>query len=317
MRDKIVLEEHFAFGALLEELPPAWAEVKRRLGDFHGERLRDMDAHGIERAVLGLNTPAAQALPRLADAEALAQRANDLLAEEIAKRPDRLAGFAALPMQDPERAAKELARCIAQLGFRGAMVNGFSDVEDARRALYYDDASFEPFWRVVEELDVPFYLHPRQPLLAHQPIFAGHPWLAGPAWGFGFEAATHALRLMACGLFDRHPRLKLILGHLGEGLPFNIWRIDNRLAKHPVKSPMKRKIADYFAENVWLTTSGIFRTPPLLATLAEVGAARVMFSVDYPFEENSEATAWFDGLPLSDADKRKIGRLNAAALLRL
>jgi 2,3-dihydroxybenzoate decarboxylase len=231
--------------------------------------------------------------------------------------PDRFGGFAALPMQDPGDAAAELTRAIEQLGFKGALVNGYSQVGSPDRVVYYDDPAYHSFWATVERLNVPFYLHPRDPLPAREPIYDGHPWLLGPVWAFGVETATHALRLMASGLFDRHPRLTMILGHLGEGLPYSIWRCDHRLAKSRRGMPARRPLAEYLRSNVFLTTSGNFRTPTLQAAIAEIGIDRVMFSVDYPFEDTVDAARWFDTVPLSEADRRKIGRDNAIDLFRL
>ena len=164
---------------------------------------------------------------------------------------------------------------------------------------------------------MPFYLHPRDPLPARAPIYDGHPWLMGPVWAFGVETSTHALRLMASGLFDRHPRLTLILGHLGEGLPYSIWRCDHRLAKSPCGIPATRPLRDYLRANVYLTTSGHFWTPTLKAALAEVGLDRVMFSVDYPFEDTIDGATWFDAAELSEDEREKIGRANAIRLLKL
>ena len=163
-----------------------------------------MDEHGIEMMLLSLNAPAVQAIPDPARAHDIARKANDYLAEQVRKRPDRFAGFAALAMQDPERAAGELERCVKDLGFRGALVNGFSQINDAETALYYDLPQYRPFWATVERLDVPFYLHPRNPLPRDAKIYEGHPWLLGPIWAFAQETAVHALRLMGSGLFDAH-----------------------------------------------------------------------------------------------------------------
>jgi len=271
-----------------------------------------MDRHGIALSILSLNSPAIQAIPDPRAAAETARRANDALADAIARRPDRFAGFAALPMQDPEAAALELTRSVRDLGFKGALVNGFSERGGA--VLYYDDAIYLPFWSVAEQLGVPFYLHPRDPLPSREPIYEGHPWLRGSAWAFGAETAVHALRLMASGLFDRHPRLTIVLGHLGEGLPYSAWRIDHRLSKSPRGIPARQTITTYLRSNVYLTTSGNFRTPTLLDAIAEVGVDRIMFSVDYPFEDTSDAAAWFDTAEISEDDRRKIGRENAAAL---
>ena len=250
---KIALEEHFAIEATVQDsagfVPPSyWVELKQRLLDIQGRRIDEMDQNGVELMILSLNAPTVQAVPNIHDAYDLSRRANDFLADQIAKRPDRFKGFAALPMQSPELAARELERCVKELNFVGALVNGFSQVEGSDAALYYDLPQYRPFWSVVETLDVPFYLHPRNPLAAHAPIYDGHPWLLGPTWAFGQETAVHALRLMGSGLFDAYPRLKIILGHMGEGLPYSMWRIDNRNAwvKTEPNYPAKKRIAEYF-----------------------------------------------------------------------
>ena len=166
---------------------------------------------------------------------------------------------------------------------------------------------------------MPFYLHPRNPLPGAAQIYEGHPWLLGPTWAFGQETAVHALRLMACGVFDKHPKLKIILGHLGEGLPYSIWRVDNRNAwvKTPPRYPAKKKLGDYFRANFWLTTAGNFRTQTLIDALLEVGADHLLYSTDWPFENIDHAADWFDGVSISESDRLKIGRLNAIELFKL
>ena len=295
----------------------AWERLRGRLLDLGDERLREMDVHGIERGILSLNSPAIQAIPDPALAVETAQRANDVLAEAIAVHPRRFAGFAALPMQDPDAAAAELTRCVRDLAFKGALVNGFSQVGTPERVVYYDAPAYLPFWATVEQLGVPFYLHPRDPLLSREPIYEGHPWFMGPVWAFAVETALHALRLMGSGLFDRHPRLTIILGHLGEGLPYNIWRMDHRLAKSSRGIPARRTMAEYLRSNFYLTTSGNFRTSTLVGAIAEMGVDRILFSVDYPFENTVDATTWFDAAEISEADRLKIGRDNAVALFKL
>ena len=210
-----------------------WDELQDRLLDVNGRRLKLMDEHGIETMILSLNAPAVQAIPERARAIEVAQRANDALAEQCLEHPDRFRAFAALPLQDPDAAAAELRRCVTEHGFVGALVNGFSQDEsvgDGHEPLYYDLPRYRPFWAEVAELDVPFYLHPRNPLPEDARIYADHPWLLGPTWAFAQETAVHALRLMASGLFDEHPSLKIVLGHMGEGIPAMLWRIDNRNA---------------------------------------------------------------------------------------
>lgn len=324
MHGKIALEEHFAIPDTLQDsagFVPGdyWIELKARLLDMQDRRLREMDAHGIEIMLPSLNAPAIQAIPDPARAIEIAKRANDFLAGEVAKRPDRFVGLAALPMQDPDAAARELHRCIKDLKFCGALVNGFSQVRDAGNATYYDLPQYRPFWAEVERLGVPFYLHPRNPLPGHAPIYDGHPWLLGPTWAFAQETAVHALRLMASGLFDAHPKLKIIIGHMGEGLPYSMWRVDNRNAwvKAPKTYPAKRPLAEYFRENFYITTSGNFRTQALIDAMLEIGADRILFSADWPFENIDHAANWFDACTISEADRKKIGRTNAWNLFGL
>lgn len=325
MQGKVALEEHWASPdtTLLDSkpfMPPdLWPELEHRLTDIHETRLGLMDSHGIETMILSLNAPAVQAIPDAKKAADIARRANDLLAEEVARRPDRFQAFAALAMQDPDGAARELERCVKELGFRGGLVNGFSQVGDAETIAYYDLPQFRPFWATVENLGMPFYLHPRNPITAHAKIYEGHPWLMGPVWAFGQETAVHALRLMASGLFDEHPKLKIILGHLGEGLPYSMWRVDNANAWMERKRgyPAKRKLGEYFQENFWITTSGNFRTQSLIDAILEIGADHVLFSADWPFENIDHAADWFDQAAISEADRQKIGRDNAVKLFRL
>ena len=222
-------------------------------------------------------------------------------------------------MQDPDAAARELERCIAELGFRGALVNGFSQIGSGDSAVYLDLDQYRPFWAVVERLGLPFYLHPRNPLPAMAQIYDGHPWLLGPTWAFGQETAVHALRLMCSGLFDAYPKLQIILGHMGEGIPYSLWRIDNRNAwtKEPPGYPAKRTITEYFNENFYITTSGNFRTQTLIDAILEIGADRILFSTDYPFEAVGDAALWFDDAPISEADRAKIGHGNARKLFKL
>jgi len=324
MKGKIGLEEHFALpdtavnprGTYAES---TWAELKGRLLELHGERLALMDKHGIEMMVVSLNAPAVQAIPDPKKAVEVARRANDALAEQIAKRPDRFQGLAALAMQDPDAAIKELERCVRQLGFKGALVNGFSQLNDPDNAVYYDLPQYRPFWAAVERLDVPFYLHPRSPLPRDARLYAGHPWLMGAAWAFGNETAVHALRLMGSGLFDEHPRLAIVLGHLGEGLPYGLWRIDNcnAGAQKTDGNRAKKKIAEYVRSNFYVTTSGNFSTQALIHAILQIGADHVMFSVDWPFEEIDHAAVWFDAADISENDRLKIGRTNAARLFKL
>jgi gamma-resorcylate decarboxylase len=323
MQGKIALEEHFAIPATLSDSQVfgahVWEELGPRLTDFRDKRLHLMDASGVEIMILSLNAPAVQAIHDVKQAILVAREANDVLAAEMRQRADRFQGFAALPMQDPEAAARELTRCVKELGFVGALVNGFSQVQTPDSALYYDLPQYRPFWQVVADLDVPFYLHPRNPLPGAVPAYEGHNWLLGPNWAFHAETAVHALRLIGSGLFDAHPKLQIILGHLGEGIPAYLWRIDNRnnWMKAPHKYAARKPVADYFRANFHLTTSGHYSTPALMDAIAEIGVDRVMFSADYPFEDIGEAAAWFDAIAMEEGDRRKIGRDNALRLFRL
>ena len=320
MSAKIILEEHFALPETLADsaryaADGAWPQLARRLIDIDGDRLAEMDKHSIAMSVLSLNAPAVQGISDPVRAIALARKANDYLVERIAKHPKRFAGLAALPMQDPDAAAAELKRCVKELGFVGALVNGFSELGDA--AFYLDDARYLPFWAEVESLDVPFYLHPRDPLPSRTRDYEGHPWFEGPAWAFEVETAIHALRLMGSGLFDRYPRLQIILGHLGEGLPYSVWRLDQRIKRSPRGIPAKKPMAAYLASNFFLTTAGNFRMQTLLNAMLEVGSARILFSIDYPFQDIGRGAAWLDNVGISDDDRHKIARLNAVELLKL
>jgi gamma-resorcylate decarboxylase len=323
MQGKVTLEDHFAIEATLGDSQPfageAWPELRHRLLDFQDKRLRLMDPSGVEIMIVSLNAPAIQGIPDVQQAVEIARISNDVLAGQVAKRPDRFVGLAALPMQDPQCAARELQRCIKELGFRGALVNGFSQVGTPQATAYYDVPQYRAFWGEVQSLDVPFYLHPRNPVPGSVRLYEGHGWLMGPAWAFAAETSAHALRLIGSGLFDEFPRLQVVLGHLGEGLPYYIWRIDNCNAwmKKPPAHAARKPVADYFRTNFHLTTSGHYSTPALINAMTEIGADRTMFSVDYPFEDIRDAAGWFDAAPLSDTDRGKIGRTNAMKLFKL
>jgi 2,3-dihydroxybenzoate decarboxylase len=173
------------------------------------------------------------------------------------------------------------------------------------------------FWAKVAELDVPVYLHPRDPLASQQRIYEGHPELLSAAWAYGVETSTHALRLITSGLFDRYPGVNVIIGHLGETLPFGIWRVQHIINRRGMCQDLKKNVGSYLADNFFITTSGVFRTQTLLNTMGEVSSDRIMFSTDYPYESALEAATWFDGCPISEPDRLKIGRDNAAKLFNL
>jgi 2,3-dihydroxybenzoate decarboxylase len=324
MKGKIGLEEHFAIDDTLMDSKgyfpeETWQEVRERILDIHGRRLRLMDEFGMEMMILSLNAPAVQAIPDAKRANEVARKANDYLAEQVKKRPDRFQALAALPLQDAEMAAREMERCVKELGMVGALVNGFSQIGDPNTTAYLDEKPYWPFWEVVSKLDVPFYLHPRNPLPQDSRIYKGAEWLLGPIWAFGHETAVHALRLMGSGLFDKYPNLQVVLGHMGEGLPFNIWRVDNANAWIPNRNhyPAKKKIGEYFQNNFHITVSGNFCTQALLTALLVNGADRIMFSTDWPFENIDHAALWFDAVQMGEADRLKIGRTNALKLFKL
>ncbi|MGB6536448.1 MAG: amidohydrolase family protein [Xanthobacteraceae bacterium] len=320
MQNKIAVEEHFAIADTtsrsLRYRTEYWTSLQPKLLDLHDRRLAEMDQTGIEIELISLNSNGVQSILDAKEAAELARRANDALAATIARRPDRFAGLAALPMQDPQAAAEEIERAVRDLGLKGALVNSFSQLAAPDTAIYYDLPQYRPFWAVVERLGVPFYLHPRDPLPSRRQAYEGHVWLVGSPWGFAEETAIHALRLMGSGLFDVHPGLKIVIGHLGERIPYDLWRLDHRLAKVPDR-PAKRKMGEYFRQNFYVTTSGNFCTQSLIHAVLTLGADRVLFAVDYPFEDHAQAAAWFDGAEIAEADRRKIGRDNAVALFGL
>jgi predicted TIM-barrel fold metal-dependent hydrolase len=324
MKGKIGLEEHFATDDTLNDSKgyfpdETWAEVRDRIMDIHGRRIRLMDEFGMEMMILSLNAPAIQAIPDAKKANEIARRANDYLAEQVKKNPTRFQALAALPLQDPDMAAKELQRCVKDLGMVGALANGFSQVGDPNTIAYLDEKQYWPFWSVCADLDVPFYLHPRNPLPQDSRIYKGAEWLLGPIWAFGHETAVHSLRLMGSGLFDKHPKLQIVIGHMGEGLPFSMWRVDNANAWIPNRNnyPAKKKIGHYFQNNFHITVSGNFHTQALLNAMMVMSSDRIMFSTDWPFENIDHAALWFDAAPISEADRLKIGRTNALNLFKL
>ena len=319
----IAFEEHWAIPETLGAFAEAndaeghWRDIRRRLLDVHDMRLTEMDRHGIEMTILSLHPPAIQGILDVGEAIETARKANDSLAEQIARRPDRFAGFAALPMQDADAAIEELTRCVRDLGFKVALVHGFTQKDAPDSAIYYDIAEYRPFWRAVQDLDVPFYLHPRRNIPSRAYAYDGHPWLLSPVWDFAVQTADHAMRLICSGLFDEFPRLQLVLGHLGERIPFDMWRIDNLTRQLPGGIPIEKTIGDYMRSNVHVTTSGQFHDTPFRAALAELGADRILFSIDYPFETFADAASWFEGTEISDTDRLKIARTNAIDLFKL
>ncbi len=315
---KIALEEHFtrpelsSYGqyAGSSRGSPVFESFQRRLLDFGDMRLEAMDRAGIDLAVLSVTTPGVQAEPDTNVAIKRARIENDFLAREITKHPTRYAGFAHLPLQDAKAAADELSRCVEQLEFKGALVNGHSN------GRYLDERSYDPFWERVEALGVPIYLHPRDPFDAPH-MFAGHRELLGATWAWTVETATHALRLVFGGVFDRYPGAKLILGHMGETLPYLLWRLDSRWRVQAGNEPIERPPSDIVRDNIFVTTAGVCSHASLACALSALGEDRVMFSVDYPYEDCEVAAEFIDSAPVSDAVRAKVCHGTARRVLRL
>jgi len=315
---KIALEEHYMgpgferySKAFLQHITPqAQQELSGRLNDFDALRLAEMDEAGIELVVLSQTGPSVQAEPDLQDAISLARQNNEYLASQIARHPTRYAGFATLPMHDPKVAARELESAVIQLGLKGALINGHT------QGTYYDDPAYDVFWERLQALGVPLYLHPID-MPEVPPSFAGHPVLQGAAWGWGVETGTHALRLLFGGVFDRFPEVKVILGHMGEGLPFLRWRFDSRFAAYPHGITLQRPPSAYIGSNIVITTSGVCSAPALVAAIEEMGPEAVMFSVDYPYESTALAARFIEDAPLDERARALVCHGNAERLLKI
>jgi 2,3-dihydroxybenzoate decarboxylase len=316
----IALEEHFvtaelaAYGASTAGIAPPeiWERASRLLLDIADERLAIMDGAGVDMAVLSLNSPGIQAESDAKAAVSAAAKVNDRLAEVIAAYPNRYSGFAALPLQDGDAAAAELERSVVQLGLRGALVNAHT------QGRYLDHRELRVVWACAQDLGVPLYLHPANGLDAAH-VLSGHPELIGPMWSWGTDTATHALRLIFGGVFDEFPRAKLLLGHMGEGLPYALWRLDSRWGFHHHHGiELAREYpSEYLRENLYITTSGVCSAAPLMCALQALGPDHVLFGTDYPFEDTATATSFLASAAISEADRAKISHLNAERLLRL
>ncbi len=316
---KIALEEHFSTADLEKrgyvarptQSDSVFADIERRLQDFDQLRLETMDEAGIDVSVLSVTTPGIQGVADAKMAVELARQVNDFLAGQIQRRPRRYAGFAALPMQDPAAAAVELERAIRQLGFKGALINGQTGGH------YLDDQRFLPFWERVQDIDVPVYLHPGE-LPDHPALFAGRPELNGPVWAWTTDSGGHALRLVFSGLFKRFPRLKIILGHMGETLPYLLWRLDSRFdlqVGHAL--PLEEQPSAIIKRHFVITTSGVFDPGPLSYAIGAMGEDSVLFSVDYPYEDSKVAADFIDSASISDAVRAQVCHGNASRILRL
>ena len=294
---------------------PRLVEIREQIQDVGERRIRDMDATGIAKQILSITSPGVQVF-EATTAVGLATSFNDQLAEAIGKHPDRFAGLAAIAPQDPPAAAKELERAVKSLGLKGAIVNSHT------RGEYLDDPKFWEIFEAAESLGVPIYLHPNTP----SPRMVG-PFLDrgldGAVFGFAVETSLHVLRIVVSGVFDRFPRLRMVIGHLGEGLPYWLFRVDfmhqrlvlnHRYANVP---KLERKPSDYLRTNFHVTTSGMAWRPAILYALAVLGADRVLYAMDYPYQFVPEEVKVTDDLPISDSDKKKLYQTNAEQLFSL
>ncbi len=294
---------------------PKTRDVVARLEDLGDRRLADMDAAGIERQLLSLTAPGVQVFER-ATAVALAEAYNDELAEAIRRHPDRFSGLAAVAPQDPPRAARELERAVTRLGLKGAVINSHTQGE------YLDDRKFWPIFEAADALDVPVYVHPQTPprTMIGPLLESG---LDGAIYGFAVETGMHLLRVIMSGAFDRFPRLRLVVGHLGEGIPFWLFRVDHfhagivKTRRYANVRPLQKKPSDYMRENVYVTTSGMAWEPAILYTRSVLGGDRVLYAMDYPYQYVPEEVAVTDGLPIGDDEKKALYQTNAERVFRL
>ena len=318
----VALEEHYWDAEVASHFKERGPEMRNpqmleRLHDLGALRLKEMDAAGIDLQVLSHGAPATQRIEGDLAVQ-VARGANDRLFKATQSHPDRFKAFAVLPSNEPKAAADELERAVTKLGFKGAMLHGLSYGEK-NSGLFLDDKRFWPIYERAQKLDVPIYLHPAVPHPAvveayYKDYLQQFPGLLTAAWGFTVETATQGIRMVLSGVFDKYPGLKMILGHLGESLPFSLWRIDMALQR-PGNAPTPFR--DTFRNHFWITTSGNFSTPALLCCVMEMGADRILFSVDYPFVPNPPGVKWMDSVPLGPEDRAKILHGNAERLLRL
>jgi len=277
--------------------------------DLGAKRLAQMDAHGVDLQVLSFGSPGPQAFG--ADvAIPMARDANDRLHAAVKAHPTRFAGFAALPTAEPRAAVGELERCVTTLGFKGAMIHGH------QRGEFLDAKKYWPIWERAEALGVPVYLHPALPHPdALKAYFDGYEELARAPWGFAVDTSCHFLRLVFAGVFDAYPRLKIILGHLGEGLPFAMHRMNEHSWGAAERRGLKKQPLEYLRDNLVVTTSGNWFEPAFVCTLLALGADNILFAIDWPYEANRTGMAFLRALSISDADKEKIAHRNAERLL--
>jgi 2,3-dihydroxybenzoate decarboxylase len=313
----IAIEEHYWDRELAKTFTGIEAgregPQQERLYDLGALRLKEMDEAGVDIQVLSQGAPSTQKLPA-ETAVAMTRGVNDRLAAACAANPKRFAAFAALPTADPKGAADELERTVTKLGFKGAMLHGLAN------GMFLDDKRFWPIYERAEKLDVPIYMHPGLPDarvmdVYYEPYSKDFPMVVRAAWGYTVETATLAIRMVLSGVFDKYPRLKVILGHLGETLPFLVWRVDAALARPGAAKQLSFR--DVFCGNFYVTTSGFFSNPALLCCVQEMGVDRILFAIDWPFVMNAPGTKWMESVPLCDEDKVKILSGNAKRLLKM
>jgi 2,3-dihydroxybenzoate decarboxylase len=278
------------------------------LADFEQHRLPDMDKHHIQYQVLSTPPPGIQGLTGAKEAFDTAKRLNDMQAEIMDRYAGRFLGFAALPLQDPKAAADELERAVTQLGFKGGCVHGHTNGE------YLDQEKFLVFWERAEALCAPVYLHPADSPPDQMKMYGPHPQLLGASWGWLVETGTHALRIVCAGVFDRFPGVTLLLGHLGEMLPFILARMDQGCTQVEMTTPLSKPMSAYIRENMMVTTSGAFAPEPLRCTIEAVGVERVLFATDFPFVPTENAVQSVEAARLTEGEKEKIYWSNAAKL---
>jgi 2,3-dihydroxybenzoate decarboxylase len=316
---KIALEEHFMVPDFVEYFAETYPNISpaivkpglEALQDFGDRRIAILDRHHIDFVVLSLSGPGVQVEKDAAVALKKAKAVNDFLAKEIQKRPSRYGGFAHLAMHDPAAAADELERSMHDLGFQGAMINGQTNGD------YLDADKYSVFWERVAALGAPIYLHPANPV-DHPAMYGGHPELWGPVCSWAFETATHALRLVFAGVFERYPKAQLVLGHMGETLPLNLWRFDSRwLISHRGSMTLPQPPSFYIKRNIAITTSGVCSDISLRCALDSMGTGNVMFSVDYPFEKTELAAQFIETAKIAEDERIQVASSNAKRILRL
>ena len=286
-------------------------DIVEQNSDLGAERLAHMDAAGVDVQVLSFGSPGPQAFGAEV-AIPMARDANDRLYQAIQKHPGRFAGFAALPTADPEAAAQELERCVSKLGFKGAMIHGHT------RGSFLDERKYWTIFERAQALGVPIYLHPTLPHPdAVKAYFEGYEELARAGWGFAVDTSCHFLRIVFAGVFDAYPRLRIILGHLGEGLPFAMHRLNDHTWRSAARRGLKKTPLQYIRENLLVTTSGNWYEPAFLCTLLALGADSILFAIDWPYEANKTGIEFLRKISISDGDRQKIAHLNAERLLGL